>query len=421
MLIGHPGQAGLTALRVLIHNSDSPENRGDRAILVGVIELVRRRWPDAEIWSLSQYAERDESWFGVRFLSQSPYSTNPVDWLRLLRLARRSDVVLWGGGEILKDYTNKLGLVYWLVKLTLLSWANRRIVGAFQGIGPTSSGFGRRAIRATVNRTRAFITRDEESRAKLVAWGVRPPVLASFDPAVLGSPTPLEGKLAARLKAEGGIDAAVLPRAVGLGLRRWFHYRRSGWIPNRYRRTSVSDAAEASDEYRTYRERVALVADRIVEQYDADVVFFPMHMEASEGDAAFAREVIDRMKHGGRTHVLEADVFSSNDYAGVMAGLRFFVASRLHSAILATVARVPAFALYYVDKGRLFFEQMGLSRLSAPIESMLETDAVDALMGRLDELVRDGDGIRREETAGVERMAERLVHDFDEACGIVGL
>ncbi len=59
-------------MRVLIHNSDSPHNRGDRAILAGNVELARHRWPDAEVVALSQYPERDASWFGIRFLPVSP-------------------------------------------------------------------------------------------------------------------------------------------------------------------------------------------------------------------------------------------------------------------------------------------------------------------------------------------------------------
>mgnify|MGYP001598483432 CR=1 FL=1 len=73
-------------------------NRGDRAILVGMIALLRRQWPDAEITALSGHADRDAAWFGIRFLPQSPYSMNPWHWLRLAREARRSDLVLWGGG-----------------------------------------------------------------------------------------------------------------------------------------------------------------------------------------------------------------------------------------------------------------------------------------------------------------------------------
>jgi polysaccharide pyruvyl transferase WcaK-like protein len=412
--IEHDGTSGL---RVLIHNSDSPKNRGDRAILVGLIELVRNRWPEAEIWSLSQYPERDEEWFGIRFLPQSPYSTNLGQWLALYRLARRSDIVFWGGGEILKDYTNKLGLVYWWVKLTFLSVANPRIVGAFQGIGPTSATISKRLIRATVNRTKVFLTRDEESKAKLVAWGVKRPIISSFDPAVVGVPSVFDDALAARVAA-AGIEPEFLRNAVGFGLRRWFHYSQSGWIPNKYRRQATTVVAE-SDDLVAYRRHVAELADGLVERNDVNLVFFPMHMDASEGDAEFAEEVIALMRNGNRTRVLADDVFSSNDYAGIMSALRMFVASRLHSAILATIATVPAFVLYYVDKGRLFFEQVGMQRFSEPIEATLPENSPALLGARLDALLADPESVRAEQRAGVASMSAALERDFAAAVALV--
>jgi polysaccharide pyruvyl transferase WcaK-like protein len=399
-------------LRILIHNSDSPKNRGDRAILVGLIELVRRRWPDAEIWSLSQFDERDSEWFGIRFLRQSPYSTRLGEWIALLRFARSADIILWGGGEIMKDYTNRLGLVYWWVKLTALSLVNRNIVGAFQGIGPTSAASSKRVIRRTVGRTRAFITRDEESKTKLLDWGTRTPIVASFDPAVMGTPSVFDAQLEARLVETSNIDAAFLRGSIGFGLRRWFHYKQAGFLPAKYRRGYDGGADSDSPELTTYRARVAELADRLVERHDAGIVFFPMHMDASEGDAEFAESVIALMKHGDRTRILASDTFSSNDYAGVMSQVRFFVASRLHSAILATMANVPSFVLYYVDKGRLYFEQIGMQRYSAPIASILETGAVDSLVDSLDRLVAEADDVRSELRAALATMTTELESGF---------
>ena len=186
-------------MRVLILNSDSPKNRGDRAILAGNIELVRASFPNAKIFSLSQFPQRDAEWFGIEFLPFSPYSVSPADYLKLLAAARNADLVLWGGGEILKDYTNRLSLFYWAIKLTAVSLVNRNLVGAFQGIGPTSASLSKKTIAFTINRCRAFIVRDEESKAKLEAWGVRRPVVASFDPAVYEVSKPLDAAALSKL------------------------------------------------------------------------------------------------------------------------------------------------------------------------------------------------------------------------------
>jgi polysaccharide pyruvyl transferase WcaK-like protein len=405
-------------VKVLIHNSDSPDNRGDRAILAGVIELARSQWPGSEIWSLSTHPERDEAWFGIRFAKQSPYSTNPVDWLRLRALARSSDVVLWGGGEIMKDYTNRLGLVYWYVKIVMLSQVNRNVIGAFQGIGPTSAESSKRLIRRTVDRTRTFFVRDQESRDKLLAWGARTPVIASFDPAVLLEPAIWDASLEARFLGATGFTSERLSRAVGFGVRKWFHYAKGGLVPVKFRFWQRRSADDTTPEFETYVTHLAELADRIIERDDCDIVFFPMHIHPSEGDAEFARVVIARMRNPGRTVVIETDEFSPGEFTAAMGRLRFFVASRLHSAILATLAEVPSLVLYYVDKGRLYFEQLGMQRWSQPIEKMLDADAVDVLLASLTDLERDGVTVRAELGGRTAQMGTQIRQQFAE--GVAG-
>jgi polysaccharide pyruvyl transferase WcaK-like protein len=404
----------------LIHNSDSPDNRGDRAILAGVIELARSQWPGAEIWSLSTHPERDEAWFGIRFAKQSPYSTNPMDWLRLRALAKSSDVVLWGGGEIMKDYTNRLGLVYWYVKIVMLSLVNRNLIGAFQGIGPTSAPSSRRLIRRTVDRTRTFFVRDQESRDKLSAWGVTKPVIASYDPAVLLAPAAWDSALEKRALAATGLTRERLALAVGFGVRKWFHYTKGGLVPVKFRFWQRTRPQEVSAEFETYVANLAELADRLIERDDCDIVFFPMHIHPSEGDAEFARVMIARMRHADRAIVIETDEFSPGEFTAIMGRLKFFVASRLHSAILATLAGVPSFVLYYVDKGRLYFEQLEMQRWSAPIEKMLEPNAVDDLEVALSALQAESATVRAALGERTARMGERIRTQFAEGVGDLG-
>ena len=197
-------------------------------------------------------------------------------------------------------------------------------------------------------------------------------MISSFDPAVVGTVTTPDADVLERLERTTGLTAERLDGSIGFGVRRWFHYKRSGWIPFRFLpKRSPRDRRRQSAELARYRQAVTDLADRVIERWDADVVFYPMHMEASEGDAAFAREVIARMQQGDRTHVVEADEFSPAEYAGLMSRSRLFLASRLHSAIVATIAGVPAAVLYYVDKGRLFFEQIGMQDSPSPIEAAL--------------------------------------------------
>ena len=124
-------------MKILLINSDVAKNRGDRAIAEGLLELIRTHQPDAKITGLSEESERDEEWYSIQFLKSDVYTLNPFHWMHLLWKAFRSDKVFWGGGEYLKDYTNKASLWYWFVKTAFLKLVNRNIYGTFQGIGPT--------------------------------------------------------------------------------------------------------------------------------------------------------------------------------------------------------------------------------------------------------------------------------------------
>jgi polysaccharide pyruvyl transferase WcaK-like protein len=392
-------------MKVLILNSDSPHNRGDRAILQGLVALIRDTIPAAEITALSQFQDRDQAWFGIRFLPFSPYSVSLIHYLSLLREAARSDLVLWGGGELLKDYTNKLSLFYWLLKIWGVRRVNRNLIGAFQGIGPTSGRLSRRVIVATVNHCREFLVRDGESAEKLTGWGARTKIRSSFDPAVY---------LSAETIATTAKPKRSEHQPIGFGLRRWFHYQPGGWLPRRFRIAAFSGNAQTAAE-RTYLKHSAELADSLIEEFDAPLVFFPMHLGPGEDDAGFAREVIARMRHGDRTRILAADDCSPSEYLARIADCRVFVASRLHSAILATVAQVPTICLYYVDKGRVFFEQLGLERYSRPIAELLERDAAQELAKLALVADKQAAKIRKTQSAALAQMRQQLRADFAAA------
>ncbi len=401
-------------MKILILNSDSPNNRGDRAILAGNIELLKSAYPDAQITSLSQYKERDEAWFGISFLKLSPYSIKPADYLKLLAEARKSDIIFWGGGEILKDYTNKISLFYWALKLFGVRVVNKNIIGAFQGIGPTKANISKKVIAFAVSQCRAFLTRDEESKAKLEAWGVRIPIIASYDPAIFEQAKPVTPQALKNFTETQGIPVEVLNNYIGFGVRRWFHYRASSWLPASLKPWQKA-TVENSDELNLYVSNLAQIADNLVEAHDANIVFFPMHVAASENDQGFAGEVIARMKHADRAYLISKDNLAPAEMVSVLSMARAFMASRLHSAILASVANVPAYCLYYVDKGRIFFEQMGLAKHSAAIATILNDGAVETLTKEINFLIANSAKVKVEMNERLGEMRNEIERDLQQA------
>lgn len=381
----------MTGVKVLVINSDLAANRGDRAIAAGLVALVRDTLPEARITIVSQHPERDGAWFDADALDQDIHSLSPLDLLRLMRAARRADLVLWGGGELLKDYTNRLGVWYWAVKMAAVRTANRNLVGVFQGIGPTSAASSRRLIAATVRRTRAFLTRDAESRDKLIAWGVPAErVTASFDCAVYA--TDLEP-----VTAPAERYAIVAPRE-------WFHYRKGGWLPHRWRREAPQPDADL------LADRLVQAIDELVDSHGA-VVLAPMHMVQ---DPAYAHALRARAARPEAVHVLDDDALSPGQIRSVYAGADVMVALRLHAGIVATSVGVPTVTYFYVDKGRLYADQVGAAGYTRPIERLLEDDALADLSTMTSAVVADAQ--QRERTAAaLADMRATLREDFAAA------
>lgn len=360
--------------RILLINSDLAKNRGDRAIAEGIIELINEQFPGAAITGLSEHAKRDREWFGIEFLNQDSQSLNPFNLVRLLRAARRADLVLWGGGEILKDYTNKLALWYWVVKIALLSMANGQIYGAFQGIGPTKAEISRRLIAFIVRCTRRFIVRDQESKDKLIAWGVpTDKVVASSDPAVLPSPLKPSKELVARLDELSDVDEAFLQNFICIGPRSWFHYKLGGLLPFRYKKALLKfigrELGGDSPQYLMYIKQLVATIDDLLVRHDTSILLVPMHMSE---DSEFCSYLRNNSTHPDRVRVLESDEYSPAEIRSIMSHALAMVGFRLHSNIIATSSAVPSLNIYYVDKGRVYFDQIGQSHYALPIERVLD-------------------------------------------------
>lgn len=405
--------------QILLINSDLAANRGDRAIAEGNIELIKQQFPDAHIIGLSEFPKRDRKWYGIDFIQMNFQSLSLVDFVRLSRAVRKSDIVLWGGGEILKDYTNKAALWYWTFKIMLLSHLNPNIYGAFQGIGPTTSPRSRRLIVRVVNHCKVFTVRDKESAEKLIEWGVAPHKLrTASDPAILPVPQPIDDELLHKLEVSYNINKKSLNNFICIGPRDWFHYEPGGVVPFKYKKRlsrffGLRLVRTKDPRHKRYIAQLGeLIKEISTRNPNQNIFLIPMHM--GESDCALCRTLSAYAINPEQVRVLDQDNLSPKELRSIIARAKAMIGFRLHSTIIGTSAGVPSINLYYVDKGRVYFDQINQTKLTQPIEFVLDDNFVETTLEMLDQLHANHSKIQRELNASIRSLRATITNVFSE-------
>ncbi len=399
--------------KILIINGSIDLNVGDATILAGNIVLLKKYFPEAAIWGLSLRSQHNERKYEINFLPIASESLNPFDLIRLLAFSRTCDAIFWGGGEHLKDYTNRLGLIYWVTKIFCIWIVNKNIFGAFQGIGPTKASFSKTLINFIVNKTKIFFVRDAASKEKLLSWGCKANIIVSYDPAILIPQMPLNEDLINRLQESCGLQKQYLDNYVGMAPRNWFHYAKSGWLPHRYlQMIGLRRQHQGSPDTNIMYQRLAELADWVVQTYNTRILFFPMNIAQAEGDEVIAQRIISKMQHGDQACIIKAEECTPYDYISIMASAKLFIGVRLHSTILSTVAGVPSMTFYYVDKGREYFKQIKGEEYSFPIESIIRQDDLNPFQLAIQKLWNKDKTSRVELAHRIDEMKKKLIKDF---------
>lgn len=350
-------------MNLLILNGDATSNRGDRAILLGNITLLKKTFPEDEISAFSYNPKRDSTWYPIKFYDRGSLKEQ-------YKAIKNANLICWGGGELIQDDTSKVKIPYWFVHIMVLSVIFRKkIIGLGQGLGPVRSKLNRFLSKVLLNRLSVFLSRDNYSEKMMRDMGVKIPVINSYDPAILVSDIIDKDKNKIRTYlAKNGFSVDSTDKIVGVGVRRWFH-QRSSWIPHKYAVKYKLRKVPGDKEFAEMKKNLAVILDDLVSQ-GYKVVFFPMYTPSHEADNKVSRQILDLMKDKTAGFVIDEDI-SPTDYLELIVGTDLFFGVRLHSTILSTSVGIPSLTFYYVPKGKSYFEQLGISENAFQVEDLL--------------------------------------------------
>jgi len=347
---------------ILIAGGDSWHSRGDHAILEATIKMLSESIPNADYIILSDKPERTKAQF------PSITVTNRRDPLATLRSMRASDVMLWGGGQLVQNRSSKAFLAFHLYLLVLARWINLPIIGFALGVAEVKGSIWRSLVAKMLNRFSAISVRDEKSKQDLVRMGVRVGIEVTADPVLILTPTTAD-----RISSLENLSKPF----VIIAPRRWYQYTFS-MLPSRSR---LGEYKNIDREFRTFIDNLAELADWIVETLSLNILFVPMYPNEPQDDITVIRRVQERMHHGSTTHMLEG-FYPINALIRIFAESVLTIGVRLHATIFATCSNTPSIMIYNQIKGQSFFKQIAMDDFCVPIDDV-NWDEIRMLIGRI--------------------------------------
>lgn len=309
-------------------------NTGDEIILAAMLQALRHEVPAAEMVVLSANPDQTAARYGVAAVHRGLR-----DLRAKIRLLRRADLLLSGGGGLLQDAFPRAllprSILYYLSVCLLAKLCGCRVMFYAQGVGPIHGRLARLLVRLVADRVDRISVRDPDSADLLRQIGIRrPPVHITADPALAWQPG-LAGEIVPRL-------ASVHDPFV-ISVRPW-------------------PGGEA------HLRAVAGTADRAVRAWGATPVLLPF---AAGADTDACRRVREFMTEGERAVILPE--LPPAEIYGVVAGASLVLGMRLHSLILAAMAGVPLVGLAYDPKVASFLRRLALEDFICPLEADAET------------------------------------------------
>ena len=358
--------------RVLILAGDTDGNIGDRAIVYAMCQEFKGLSTHIEISILSGNPSADHHYFNVVAL---PRGLKGV--LALLRAAKKSDVIICGGGGLFQDDDSLIKMPYWCMRILMLKTINpgAKFITYSLGVGPLRKPSSRLCARLAFACMHIISVRDRN--AQQTADPLTPKAVHIVpDPALLLPAAPRTAAYDVLVRHRIPVEHKKI---VGVALRQWFHQEGS-LIPHKY---ALKYGLRAIPGRRRCQKMILLIAgvlDRLVREHNVFVLFLPTYNVSHEADNAICTRVMKCIQ------TVHKDILSIEDplmYKSVSSFLAVMLGGRMHPTILSVGAGTNIVGLSYNQKFEGFFKLCRLEQMVIPLKDLVADARSNDLYGLL--------------------------------------
>lgn len=336
-------------------------NLGDEALLLGAIECARMdaglRPEDIVVLSDNK-EDTDARLDGIGCEARQlrrPYGGQlvrlPFVMIDVFRALKGLDWLVFGGGGLLNDSNRTAIPMHTLIRI--LAWVRGiRVAWWSVGIGPLEDGLHKRMASWLLSSSRFFTVRDDDSHRMASAMLTRD---ATVTPD-LAHAIPYS---ATETKAEPPIIAvSVIP------------YKKPGiWFE------------ECGEQYSKYCDKmVDSIQGLLNARADIRIRMFPVSLKQ---DGAAIDDIMTLGNFGSEGRVDEVRPENVQSLLSELGQTELVIATRLHSVVLATIARVPAITIAYQPKVASYARELDTGLPCFGIDRFSSQEIVDASLAAI--------------------------------------
>ena len=371
-------------MKFLIIGHYHSANRGDAAILDGLIGLLRRKWPHAEFGVLTAYPDIIRDMHGIpaavdaitsrrynmlhlirkrwethhlsRVLQNEKVDSFP-EGAKDPRLAARAylwaDVVIAAGGSYLHDLYRK-PLIGYYMEIELAKKLRKPVLLIGHSLGPYRGIFSRWLAKDVLSNVDLLTVREPVSLNVLSSLGIpSSDEFCTLDTAfALRSADKKNGQ---KLLASEGVDVNLAP-ILTVSVRHWRFYKKGHKTGHLQYVNAVTTALKQF----AARQKVQIVFLSTATTLGGYKV----------SDIPYAMEIAGRLDLPVKPVVMKGE-YRPEELKDMYSVADLHFGTRMHSCILAISAKTPAVAVIYEEKTR------GLMRLLKMEDWMIDIETID--------------------------------------------
>lgn len=374
-------------MNIIITNVYSYQNKGDAAIVLALVQEIKRVFnrPKISIQTADVKNDKDKYETSVSptllwtllssvrnksiisrvvtllsgvatlliFLNIYKWTNQSISFLLTKDLRefvdnlQKADLIIACGGGYLRTSNSspQNGVLLLVTCLNLLTgkFLKKPVYLYSQSIGPVHGKIQTMILGFTLKKVDLIEPREEVSFKYLKQLSIDTPTAKTADPALLLGSSYKNPKIITETKESKGLR-------VGITVRNWFSDQKL---------------------FEFYIRSVAKVVDYLVERHDATVYYIPQVIAKDFGDddRSAALKVKDYIKHHDSYKVINMDLHPF-EVIGLCRSMDIFIGTRMHSNIFSLISKVPVIAIEYEHKTRGIMQSLGLEDFVISIEDV---------------------------------------------------